>query len=99
MTTLTEAIAAIPTQSADDFERLDRGTWTDAQLREFLDKNAIKYRRTDKGEHIQYDLTVCPLCNHSEGNPAVWLHNGHPCFKCFWADPGCSDLPKKTFRD
>jgi hypothetical protein len=77
---------------------------TQAELRGFLDSHGIQHRATqthkrDRDDGLQYDLEVCPLCNHKEGNPAVWLSNGAPCFKCFWAGPGCDDVPKKTFAD
>jgi hypothetical protein len=78
---------------------------THAQLRSLLDSWGVKYRTTqttkrDRDGGLQFDFVGdCPLCGHSEGNPAAWLYNGTPCFKCFWADPGCDDVPKKTFAD
>ena len=31
----------------------------------------------------KHHLKTCPLCDEPEGNPAVWLRDGQPVFKCF----------------
>jgi hypothetical protein len=99
---LLTALENIPTSTYPDYFTQQRGTWTQAKLKTFLDRNCPKYRsveKADRDDAVQYNLAVCPLCGHSEGNPAVWLQDGHPMFHCFWGGPGCADPPQKTFAD
>ena len=73
--------------------------WTDPKLRAFLDSHGIKYQVGEKSKYdggIQYNLSVCPKCRQSEGNPAMWRQDGVPHFKCFRAKTGCDQF---TFAD
>lgn len=101
---LTSALVTIevPGDHQPDFFNLPEfnpTVWTDSKLRSFLDSHGIKYQPTKKPKYdggIQYDLSVCPKCGQSEGNPAVWRQDGVPQFKCFRAKAGCDQF---TFAD
>jgi hypothetical protein len=101
---LTDELNAIETSTAE--LPAAKGDWTHSRMRHWLDHHGIKYKavkntntKPPRDDEIQYNINTCPLCGEGEGNPAVWLHNGKPCFKCFYAEPGCNDTPQKTFAD
>lgn len=104
MIDLTNALTNITTDSHPmSSEQSQQEAWTHERIRAFLNRHRIVYRVTERRDRnrdgdVQYDLTACPLCKHTEGNPAVWLQGGVPCFKCFW-EPGCDEPPKATFAD
>jgi hypothetical protein len=103
MIDLNKALEGIQTTAGPDFfvgDYAPEPAWTHERLVKLLDSTGEKYKtvksnRPDRDGEIQHSLEKCPLCKESEGNPAVWLHNGVPCFKCFRAKH-CGD---KTFAD
>ncbi len=102
MIDLAAALAEIQTTAgAAFFDKPYSPGWTDDRLRRWLDSTGEKYTpakstRADRDNGVQYNFARCPLCKESEGNPAVWLTNGDPRFKCFRANhcggKGFSDL-------
>jgi hypothetical protein len=102
MTDILTALAEIETTTAPEFfARNYSAAWTDTMLRNFLDRHGVKYSvgkstKSDRDNGIQYNLAECSLCGKGEGNPAVWLNNGVPCFHCFRGKSGCAT---KTFAD
>lgn len=103
MQTPADALAAIDiktTRQPSFFDQPLAAIWSDTRLRSWLHSTGEKYTevqssRSDRDGGIQYNFSSCPLCKQSEGNPAVWLHNGIPCFKCFRA----KHCGNKSFAD
>jgi hypothetical protein len=83
-TDLTAALSAVVTDSAPTYR--DEGSWTLGTLREYLDRAGIKYHEHKKPDRTQLDISVCPVCGETEGNPAAWVWNGQPSFKCLRAN-------------
>jgi hypothetical protein len=71
------SIELTSTLTAIDF--VDPHEWDGARLESFLRSNKLKVAPSNG----KYPLGTCPLCGESEGNPAVWIQDGRPCFKCF----------------
>src|SRR4051812_32263751 len=99
MIDLIKALQDIETSTSPEFFNRPPG-WTDERLRRWLDSTgekyaAVKSTRPDRDNGVQYNLSRCPLCQDAEGNPAVWLNSGTPCFKCHRA----KHCDGKTFAD
>jgi len=91
MIDLTPALCAIPAADLQFFEAIQPPAWTDAKILELLPRLGIKSTPRN-GKH---DFAECPFCHETEGNPAVWIKNGVPIFKCHRANK-CG---QKTFAD
>lgn len=90
-------ITAALLQHADYFASVARrGDWTEDRLREWLTSHGLHFERDHRTDRIQFDLKPCPFCEQQEGNPAVWLVDGVPVFKCHREKAGCA---AKSFRD
>ncbi len=98
MTSLTEALAGVITDSATAFTPTGGGH-TDATYCEWLDEHGIKYKRVtsdkrESGIQIEPHDGRCWLCGETEGKPAAWIQDGYRIFKCF-RETKC----KGTFAD
>jgi len=83
MIDLTPALNAIPAWTPDVFDALcGGGNWTDAKLLDLLSRLSIKSTPRNR----KHDLDNCPFCHESEGNPAVWVKDGTPIYKCHRAN-------------
>lgn len=79
MPTLVDALAGITTDAQPTFQPTG-GDWTPERLRSTLAGFGLTIRERSGKLDI---IGGCPLCRETEGNPAAWLTNGYPTFKCF----------------
>ena len=90
----------IKTGTDDSFFDQPAGEWTDKQLKALLTENKLQteYR---KGKHHfpNGGPNACPICHGTDANAAVWIQDGHGCFKCNRTEHCDKDGAKKTFRD
>jgi hypothetical protein len=96
---ISQELLSLPSETHSDYFNLpdfSSGGWTANQLQQFLNEAGFRHQPARRADRVQFDLDACPFCREREGNPAVWLWEGRPVFKCQRAKAGCS---VKKFSD
>lgn len=89
MIDLTTALEGIDVDPHRAFFERPNGEWTPERLRSWLDEHKIDHHPAPKPNAdggIRYQLTSCPCCGQSEGNPSEWVQDGNPVYCCHRAN-------------
>jgi hypothetical protein len=97
MDNINAALAEITTDAAPSFQL--GGGWTEKMLTDYLERNGLQYTR--EGDKYKPADGCCWCCGKTDGNPAAWIKDGDPVYKCLKANT-CNanwrDLQKKHCR-